>query len=178
MSSGPARLLHRGERAVEHLPPQQVLDLLVGLPGLVRAPRVVLERPDGAGRVVGQCVELVLRQPGGVVGVGEQLAPLGDQGPVEQLADLLQRAVHPPGLPRLPQPIAHRTAQLVESPAALRAAPEQLAQRLPDAASAQHRVADLVDGVAQVVGRRERVRAAVPAAVPVTPAGAGPAHAP
>ena len=28
------RLLHRGERAVEHLPAQQVLDLLVGLPRL------------------------------------------------------------------------------------------------------------------------------------------------
>jgi hypothetical protein len=83
------RLLHPGEGAVEHLPAQQVLDLLVGLPGLVRAPVVVLERPDGAGGVVGQRVELGLGQPGVVVRVGEQLPPLGLQRLVEQLADLL-----------------------------------------------------------------------------------------
>src|SRR3712207_7395794 len=38
------RLLHRRERAVEHLAAQQVLDLLVGLSRLVGAPRPVLER--------------------------------------------------------------------------------------------------------------------------------------
>ena len=91
------RLLHRGERAVEHLPAQQVLDLLVGLPRLVRAPRVVLERPDGAGGVVGQRVQLGLGQARGVVRIGEQLPPFGLQRLVEQLADLLQGAVHPAG---------------------------------------------------------------------------------
>ena len=161
------RVLHRREGAVEHLPAQQVLDLLVGLPRLVGAPRVVLERADGAGGVVGQRVQLVLGQPRGVVRIGEQLALLGGQRLVEQLADLLQGAVHPPGRAGPAQPLAHRTAQLVEAPPSLRAAAQQLAQRLADAAAGEHRVADLVDGVAEVVGRRERVGPAVPAAVPV-----------
>ena len=157
------RGLHRGERAVEHLAPQQVLDPLVVLPRLGRPPRVVLQRPDGARGVVGQRVQLGLGQPGGVVGVGEEVPPLGRQRLVEQLPDLLQRAVHPPGGAGLPQPFAHRAAELVEAAASLGAPAQQLAQRLPDPAAGQHRVADLVDGVAQVVGRGERIGAAVPA---------------
>jgi hypothetical protein len=170
------RLLHRGERAVEHLPAQQVLDLLVGLPRLARSPVVVLERADGARGVVGQGVQLRLGQPGGVVGIGEQLPPLRGQCPVEQLADLLQRAVHPPGLAGLAQPVAHRPAQLVEPTPALGPAAQQLPQRLPHAAAAEHAVADLVDGVAQVVGRGQRVGPPAPAAVPVAPVPPRPRH--
>ena len=99
--------LHRGERAVEHLAAQQILDLLVVLPGLGRAPRVVLRRPDGAGGVVGQGVQL-LGQPGGVVRIGERLPSLGRQGLVEQLPDLPEGAIHAPGGAGLPQPLAHR----------------------------------------------------------------------
>src|SRR3712207_8806337 len=51
---------------------------------------------------------------------------------------------------------------------------QQLAQRLAHAAAAEHRVADLVDRAAQVVGRGERVGPAPPAPVPV--ALAGPPH--
>src|SRR3712207_8362266 len=48
----------------------------------------------------------------GVVGIGEQLPPLGLQGTVEELAHLLQGAVHPAGGPGLAQPLAHRAPQL------------------------------------------------------------------
>ena len=46
------RLLHAAELAVEHLPAQQVLDLLVRLAGLVAAPVVVAQLPHRPGRVV------------------------------------------------------------------------------------------------------------------------------
>jgi hypothetical protein len=52
--------------------------------------------------------------------------------------------------------------QVVEATAALRAAAQQVAQRLPQAAAVEDLGADLVDGGAHVVGRGERVGPAAP----------------
>jgi hypothetical protein len=170
------RVPHPAELAVQHLPPQQVLDLLVRLPGLVRAPLVVRQLADGAGRVVRQRVQLRFREPGRVVRVGEQLPPLGRQRPVQQPAHLLQRAVQPPAPARLPGLAAHLAAQLVQPAQPARVASallEQPAQRLPGRRPGQHVVADLVQRPAHVERWLQRVGPAVPGAVPVAGSGHG-----
>ena len=67
------RLLHPGEALVEHLPAEQVADLLVGLAGLGRAPVVGVELADRAAGVGRQRVELHLAEAG-VVGVSRSPA--------------------------------------------------------------------------------------------------------
>ena len=74
----------------------------------------------------------------------------------------------PPRSPRRraasPHP-ADPLGQLVQAAAAVDAAPQQVAQRLAQAAAGQHLAPDLVEGGPHVVRRRQRVGAAVPGAV-------------
>ncbi len=90
------RVAHAGELRVEHLGAQQILDLLVLLARLGGAPLVVAELADGTGGVVRQRVEFGLSHARRVVRVWKQGTALGADGLVEQLADLLQRAVELP----------------------------------------------------------------------------------
>ena len=117
----------------------------------------------------GQRVELGLGQPGVVARVGEQRASLRLERLVEQLADLLERAVEATGPARLPLALPDLAEQVVEAAAAGQAAPQQLRQRLCGCQPAEHVVADLVDRLGDVVRRRERIVAAVPLAVPGAP---------
>ena len=58
--------------------------------------------------------------------------------------------------------------QVVQSPPPLHPPPEQVAQRIAEAAALQHVPSDLVDRGPDVVRRSERVRPARPLAVPVS----------
>jgi hypothetical protein len=104
------RVAHAAELGVEHLAPQQVADLLVGLRGLGRAPLVVGELAHRPGGVVGELVQLGLGQPGGVGRVREQRPPLRGQRPVQQLLDPLQGAVQPAPAAGRPGPLPHPPA--------------------------------------------------------------------
>ena len=167
------RVPHPAELAVEHLAAQQVLDLGVRLARLVAAPPVVRQLPDRPGGVVRQRVQLGLGKSRGVVRVGEQRPPLGRQRPVEQLPDLLQGAVQPAAPARGPGLLADPAAQLVQAAQAVGALLQQPAQRLGRAGAGQDLVADLVQCAPDVERRLQRVRPAVPRAVPVP---ARPAH--
>ena len=87
------RLLHAGEALVEHLPAEQVFDLLVLFSRLVAAPVVFGQLLNGFGRRRRQRVQLQLAEARVVVQRAGQFFALGQHGFVEQLFDLLQRAV-------------------------------------------------------------------------------------
>ncbi len=162
------RVLHAAELAVQYLPPEQVLELLEGLPRGVRAPLVAGQPADRLRGVRGQRVKFGLAHPGVVAGVGEQLGPLLPDRGVQQGPGLLQDAVQAAAaadlLALLPDPPQH----VVQAAVALHAAAEQVAQRAARVGAAEHRLAHLVERAPRVVGRRERVRSAGVRAVPVT----------
>src|SRR5664279_4736806 len=120
------RLRHAAELAVQHLLAQQVADLVVGLAGIGRAPVVVGQPADRPCRITGQRVELGLPQPGVVGGIGEQRGALLTDRPVQQLPDLLQRAVQPPPLPGGPLPLPDLPAQVVQTVPVLSATAQQV----------------------------------------------------
>ncbi len=158
------------ELAVEHLPPQQVTQLLEGLPGRGRAPFVGRQRLDRAGGVVGQRVELGLTQPGVVGRVGEQLGPLLPDRLVQQRPCPLQGAVEPAALSQLAAASAYLSEHVVETSAVLRArqaALEQVAQGVHGRGTGQDGVAHLVESRTHVVRRGEGVRAIVELAIAV-----------
>jgi hypothetical protein len=125
-----------------------------------------------------QFVQHSLGEPGRVVVAAGQLLALGRERLVQQrlrpghrpveVAPPHRFAAHPPG-PR--GQVVQATAALFPStprhPARQRSAPQQVAQRLPQAAAVEHLRADLVDRGTHVVRRGERVGAALPGAVPV-----------
>ena len=146
-------LLHAAELAVEHLPAQQVLELLEGLPGRIAAPVVVVEPPDRPCGVARQLIELGLAQPGLVGGVREQLgAFLPDRG-VQQRARLLQDAVKPTPVAQLALPLADPAEQVVQAFVAGHAPAQQIPQCAGRIGSVEHRVAELIHGAAHVVRR-------------------------
>ncbi len=125
------RVAHALELGVEDLAAQQVLDLVVGLPGLGRAPLVFGELADGPRRVVRQGVELGLGQPGRVVRVGEQRAPLLLQRLVEQLLDLVERAVEAAAAAQLSGALPGPAAQRLEAVAPVRPPPQHPVEGRP-----------------------------------------------
>ena len=96
------RLLHPREALVEHLPAEQILDLVVLLPRLGASPVVVRQLLHGLGRRRRQRLDLQLGEPGVVVEGAGQLLALGQHGLVEQLLDLLQGAVKVVAVQQLP----------------------------------------------------------------------------
>jgi hypothetical protein len=106
--------------------------------------------------------------PGGVGRVGEQLAPLGLERLLEQLAHLLQRAVELPLWPGLALALRDLAAQVVEAragPSVPRRSRSRSASRgLP---AVRHPLADLVERRRHVERRLERVAPAGPLAVAV-----------
>ena len=150
-------LPHAAELAVQHLAPQQVLELLERLPGRGRPPVVVGQLPDGLRGVGGQRVQLGLAQPGLVVRVGEQLGPLlADRG-VQQRPGLLQDAVQPAAAAQLALAFAHPAEQVAQAPVPGHALAQQVAQRAGGIGALEHRLAELVQRAAHVIGRLERV---------------------
>ncbi len=160
-------LLHALELAVEHLAAQQVAQLLELLPGLLRAPVVLRQLADGPRGVARQRVELCLAHPRVVARVGEQRPALGFQSLVEQLAGLFQHAVQAAGVAQLALPLADSAHQVVEAAPFLPAAAQQVTQRVARGVAAQDPVAHLVERFADVIGRRQRVRAVVVGTVTV-----------
>jgi hypothetical protein len=156
------------ELRVEHLLTQQLLDLLVLLPSLGRAPLVVAELAHRAGGVGRQRVEFGLGHARGVGGVGEQRGALRLQRLLEQLLGLLQRAVEAPGAAQLARPLAGALAQRVQAVLAVGSRPQQSVQGIARGRPGQHVLTHLVQGAADVVGRLQRVGPAVPYAVVVT----------
>ena len=161
-------LLHALEALVEQLAAQQVLDLLVGLACLRALPVVGAQLAD-RGRGVGrQAVELHLAQrPVAVVhgDVAGQLLALLEHRGVEQLADLLQGAVEVVLGQQLAAALGDPPGQVVEALAVAGPAAQQLAQRALGAVAGHHVLADLVERLGEVDRGRERVGAAVVAAV-------------
>jgi hypothetical protein len=165
------RLLHPGELRVEHLSPQHRLDLFVRLPGLVGLPvvgRQLAHRPRG---VVRQCVELHLVQAGVVARIPGERVLLVGECLVEHLAYAVERAGEVAAAAHLLAVPAGPREQVVEPASSLRSLAEKLAQRLPQARAGQHLAAQLVECLADVVRRGQRVRSAVPGAVSHSSAG-------
>ena len=147
--------------------------MLVRLPGLVRAPVVLRELADCAGRVGRQCVEFRLAQPGVVRRIREELGAFLTDRVVEQVADLFEGAVQPALVARLPPALLDHPAQVVQSASplpvrpALQATAQQRIERLPRAAPVEDGLAHFVECARNVERGGERVRPAVPGAVAV-----------
>ena len=164
------RLLHAGEPLVEQLAAEQVLDPLVVLARLAGLPVVVGQLAHGGGDRGRQVLELHLAERAvGVVEVdvaGELLALL-EYGVVEQLAHLLERAVEVVPLQQLAPLLGDPAGEVVEAGLALPAPPQELAHRPLRRVPGHHVLADRVQRLGDVDRGRERVRAAVVAAVRV-----------
>ena len=154
------RLLHAREPLVEQLAAEQVLDPLVVLTRLAALPVVLAELADrgrGRGR---QVVELELAQRAVTlveVDVAGQLLAFVEHGPVEQLADLLQRAVEVVALGQLATLLGDPAGQVVEAALVRAAASQELAHRPLRAVAGHHVLADRVECLGDVDGRSERV---------------------
>ena len=162
-------LLHPGELGVQHLPAQHLLDRLEGRPRLVRAPLVVVQRADGAGDVVGQRVQFQFGEPRVVaLGAGQGL-PLGGQRLVQCGPDLVEGAAEiaaPAGLGAQPSDLV---GQPVQAAAAVEAPAHQIPQGIAQVAGRHDIGADLVDRLADVVRRRQRIGPAAPGSVAEPP---------
>ena len=146
-------------------------ELLVRRARLVRAPVVLGELAHGARGVAGQRVELGLAQPRVVGRVGEQRGALLLDGRVEQLADLLERAVEPAGLAASSRRRCRAPAQQVVEAAQAVAARGAAGRAAPRAGSAPSRIRSptCVERLGDVVRRGERVGPVVPRPVRVPP---------
>ena len=153
------RLLHPGEPLIEHLAAEQILDLLVLFARLLTAPVIVGQLLHGLGRRRGQRLDPHLLEPGVVVKSARQLLALGQHRLVEQLLDLLQRAVEVVALQQFPAAAVRLGGQLVGAAHILSAAPKQLRQRSARRRSLHHVLPDLLERLAQIDRRRQRVRA-------------------
>src|SRR4029079_7941858 len=113
--------------------------------------------------------QLGLGEPGVVTLATGQLVPFRGQSLVEQRLRAGDGAVEPATPQRFPALPAGPLVQVVQAVTALadRALAQQLAQGVPRARPGQHLLADRVDRGADVVRRRQRIRAALPRAVAV-----------
>src|SRR5262249_2798738 len=156
---------HATEALLDHLLPEPVEDLLVEAAGFVAAPLVLgelFDRPRGRTREV---VEGGFGEAGVVVVAARERVAFGGDRLIGQLWGAAPRAVELPGAERVAAHAASPGLESVEAASPGRASPQQVAQRFTQAASGEHVPSDLVDGGAHVVGRGERVRAALPRAV-------------
>ena len=141
-------LLHPGEALIEHLPAEQILDLLVLFARLLAAPVVVRQLLHGLGRRRRQRLDPHLVESGVVVERAGQLLALGQHRLVEQLLDLLQGAVKVIALQQLPAPAVRLGGQPVCAAHVSGAAPHQLGERPPRRAALHHVLADLLQRLA------------------------------
>ena len=91
---------------------------------------------------------------------------------VEQLADLLQRAVEVVPLEQLAAPLGDPAGQVVEPGLVATAAAQELPHRPLRRVAGHHVLADRVERLGEVDRRRERVAAVVPAVAGAVPRGA------
>ncbi len=167
-------LLHPAELAVQDLPAQQVADLVVRRPRLGRPPVVGVELANRAGRVSWQRIQRRLPETRVVGRVREERGSLLAHRGVEQPAYLLQRAVEAAALAQVSALLPDAAQHLVQAAHRVRPTVHQRSQRVGRHRTGQHVVAHLVQGRAHVVRRGERIRTAVPCAVPVAPHHAAP----
>ncbi len=157
------RLLHAGEALVEHLAAEQILDLVVLLARLVAPPVVFGELLHGLGRRRRERIQLQFAEPCVVVQRAGQFFALGQHRLVEQLFDLLQRAVQVVLAQQFSASTVGFRGQPVGPGHVLGAAAQQLRQR-PARRRARHDVLpDLLERLAQIHRRRQWIR---PAGVP------------
>jgi hypothetical protein len=160
------RLAHSGELRVQHLALQQLLDLLVHLARGVRAPLVLRQLPHRPRGVGGHRVQVHLLQPRVVGRVARELVLLGRDRLVEQLAYAVQRPGEVTATPQLLAPLPRAVEQRVEPATAVRSAAQQVAQRLAQRAAREHVATQLVQRLADVVRRCQRIGPVVPRPVP------------
>ena len=169
------RIPHPAEALIEHVAAQPVENVAVDPLGLRRRPAVLGQLLDRRRRRPRQRVELSLGEPGVVaVDLGERLllrrqrlVELGlraGDGAVEPAAtgDLATHA-HGPGA-QVVEPLPVQVPVLVGQPPA-----QHLAQRVAQAVPGEDLLAERVERLPHVVGRRQRVRPALPGPVPVPP---------
>ena len=149
------RLLHAGEALVEHLAAEQIFDLVVLLTRLVAAPVVFGELLHSLGRRRRKRIQLQLAEPCVVVQRAGQFFALGQHRLVEQLLDLLQRAIQVVLAQQLSASAVGFGGQPVGSGHALGATAQQLRER-PARRRARHDVlADLFERLTQIHRRRQ-----------------------
>ncbi len=161
------RLLHAAELAVEHFAAQQVTKPLEGRPGGRGPPVVVRELLDGLRRVVRQRVQVRLAHPRLVGRIGEQFGPFLADGGVEQGPGLFQDAVEAAAAADLPLPLAYPAQQVIKPALVAHAAAEEVPQRIRGGGPGQDVVAHLIHRTADVVRRRQRVRAVDITSIPI-----------
>ena len=157
------RLLHPREALVEEFATEQVLDPLVILAGLRRAPRVVRQRRDRRSSRCGQARQAHLGEAGVVVEVAGQLLALGEQRTVQQLPDLLEGAIQPVPVEQFPAAPLHLAGQVVETALFAAAAAQELPHRRRGRVPGHHVLADRLEGLGEVDRGREGVAAGVAA---------------
>ena len=160
-------LLQAPEPLLHDLLAQSVKDLLVEPAGLVAGPVIpgqFLHRPGGRAR---QTVQYRLCEPRVVIVAPGQLVAFGRQRLVEQLLGPGHRAVEVAAAHGLAAHPPRPGPQVVEAAPAGWPAPQQLPQRVAQAAAGEHVLTHRVDRGANVVRRGERVRTALPRPVPV-----------
>ena len=155
------------ELLVDDVALQALPDLVEGGAGLVRAPVVRRQLAHGTSDVRGDVVEQGLAEARVVGGVGEQRGALGLERRVEQVAQVLEQAVHAARLLELLAPLPDALRHVLQALAPLGALAHEVAQRLGQGLPAEDALREVVDAGRGVGGRRERVGAAVEGAVPV-----------
>ena len=167
------RVLHAGEPLVEQLAPQEVLDLLVRLLGGLGLPVVRTQRVHGSGRRAGERVERHLPQgPVAVVHgrVAGELLALFQERRLEQLLDLLERAVELVVAQQALSLPVDVTGQVVEAALVAAAAPQVLAQRALRRVPRHDVLRDRLQRLGEVDRRRERIGSArIPSVLRPTP---------
>ena len=162
------RLLHAGEPLVQDLAAQQVLDLLVGLPGGAGLPVVGGELVDRRGRGLWQVLQLHLAEGAVRVvhpDVAGQLLALLQHGGLQQLLDLVQRPVQLVPAQEVLPPLPHAAGEFVQPFPVPAAAAQVLLQGVPGRVAGHHVLGDGVERLRQVHRRRERIGSARVAAV-------------
>ena len=163
------RLLHAGEPLVEQLAAEQVLDLLVVLAGLAAAASRSRDSSLTAAAVEGgrfsSCISRNARSASSRSTSRASCLRSSSTRAVEQLADLLERAVEVVPLQQLAAPLGDPAGQVVEAGLVAAAPAQELAHRPLRRVAGHHVLADRVERLGEVDRGRERVRAAVVAAV-------------
>ena len=163
-------LFHTGQTLVEHLPAEQILDLLVCGFSLAATPVVFGQFLHGLRRRRRERLDLHLGEAGVVVERPGEFLALREHGFVEQLLDVLQRPVEVVARQQLPAPAVDLRGQPVGALHGRGSAAQQLRQSATRRGAGHHVLADLSERLAEVHRRGERVRTPGVSRVPGVPA--------